>query len=204
MTQETPAGQTQNEAVAGAPPASEGNGAAADGIEGSATDRADKERPSRRQRLEEEGDLAADYLEELLEIARLDGDIDMDVENDRATVSIDVEDPERESLRRLVGEDGQVLEALQDLVRLAVAAETGERSRLMLDIAGYRSKRRAQLVELANRSLKQVQDAGAPIRLDPMSPFERKVIHDVVAEAGLRSESEGEGAGRHVVILPSA
>src|SRR5215204_521327 len=147
--------------------------------------------------LEREGEIAADYLEELLDIADLDGDIDMDVERDRALVSVvggDLED--------LVGRDGVVLEAIQELTRLAVLTATGSRSRLMLDIGGYRAGRRAVLSELGRTTAEQVRGTGEPVRLEPMSPFERKIVHDAVAEAGLRSESEGEEPRRFVVVLP--
>jgi spoIIIJ-associated protein len=145
--------------------------------------------------LEREGDIAADFLEELLDIADLDGDIDMDVEGDRAAVSVVGGD-----LQSLVGRDGEVLEALQELTRLAVYRETGQRSRLMLDVAGHRAARRQELVSLAEQTVKDVQESGEPVRLDPMNPFERKVVHDAVAEAGLRSESEGEEPHRQVVV----
>jgi spoIIIJ-associated protein len=145
--------------------------------------------------LEREGDVAADFLEDLLDIADLDGDIDMDVEGDRAAVSVVGGD-----LQSLVGRDGEVLEALQELTRLAVYRETGQRSRLMLDIAGHRAARRRELVSLAERTVKDVQESGEPVRLDPMNPFERKVVHDAVAAAGLRSESEGEEPHRQVIV----
>ena len=150
-------------------------------------------------KLEAEGDVAADFLEELLDIADLDGDIDMDVDGDRAAVSIVGGD-----LKHLVGQDGNVLEALQELTRLAVYRETGERSRLMLDVDGYRAARREELVRIAEVAIDQVKASGESMPLDPMTPFERKVVHDTVADAGLVSESEGEEAGRHVVILPSS
>jgi len=159
----------------------------------------DAEAPSSRvERLEAEGDIAADYLEELLDIADLDGDLDMDVEGDRAAVSIVGAD-----LAQLVGRDGEVLEALQELTRLAVYRETGERSRLMLDISGYRSDKRAELEKLAEDTVAQVRESGAPASLDPMTPFERKVVHDAVAAAGLTSESEGVEPRRFVVVLPA-
>ena len=148
--------------------------------------------------LEREGDIAADYLEELLDIADLDGDLDMDVDGDRASVSIVGAD-----LQQLVGRDGQVLEALQELTRLAVLRETGDRSRLMLDVSGYRAKRRDQLVELAHQQIALVKESGEPVSLEPMSPFERKVVHDAVAAAGLKSESEGVEPRRRVVVLPA-
>jgi spoIIIJ-associated protein len=148
--------------------------------------------------LERECDVAADYLEGLLDIADLDGDIDMDVEGDRAMVSIVGAD-----LSELVGEDGNVLNALQDLTRLAVIRETGERSRLMLDIGGFRARKRAELAALAEHAVAHVKETGEPEALGAMTPFERKVIHDVVAAAGLRSESEGEEPKRYVVIRPA-
>ncbi|GAA1125209.1 protein jag [Nocardioides aquiterrae] len=152
---------------------------------------------SRIQQLEQEGDIAADYLEELLDIADLDGDLDMDVDGDRAAVSIVGAD-----LSQLVGAKGEVLDALQELTRLAVYRETGERSRLMLDISGYRAERRAELVKLAEDTVARVRESGEPVSLSPMSPFERKVVHDAVAAAGLTSESEGVEPRRYVVVLP--
>jgi spoIIIJ-associated protein len=155
-------------------------------------------RPTKVERLENEGDIAADYLEELLDIADLDGDLDMDVEGDRAAVSIVGAD-----LSQLVGRDGEVLEALQELTRLAVYRETGERSRLMLDVSGYRAARRLELVALAEKSIAEVRESGEQVSLDPMTSFERKVVHDAVAAAGLTSESEGTEPRRYVVILPA-
>ncbi|MFE4975737.1 protein jag [Kitasatospora sp. NPDC056651] len=153
-------------------------------------------------RLEQEGDIAADYLEGLLDIADLDGDIDMDVEGDRALVSI-VSDGNDRALQRLVGQDGEVLEALQELTRLAVHRETGERSRLMLDIAGFRARKREELAVLASKAAEQAKSTNEQVKLRPMTPFERKVVHDAVAAAGLRSESEGEEPQRCVVVLPA-
>ena len=152
--------------------------------------------------LEQEGEIAADYLEGLLDIADLDGDIDMDVEADRAAVSI-ISDAGGRDLQKLVGRDGEVLEALQELTRLAVHRETGDRSRLMLDIAGYRAKKRAELSELGAKAAAEVKNTGEPVKLKPMTPFERKVVHDAVKSAGLRSESEGEEPQRFVVVLPA-
>ncbi|MET9465638.1 R3H domain-containing nucleic acid-binding protein [Streptomyces sp. NPDC006544] len=152
-------------------------------------------------RLEQEGEIAADYLEGLLDIADLDGDIDMDVEADRASVSI-VSESARD-LQKLVGRDGEVLEALQELTRLAVHRETGDRSRLMLDIGGFRAKKREELTALGAKAADEVKASGEPLKLDPMTPFERKVVHDAVAAAGLRSESEGEEPQRFVIVLPA-
>ncbi|GAA0971038.1 single-stranded DNA-binding protein [Acrocarpospora macrocephala] len=147
--------------------------------------------------LEQEGEIAADYVEGLLDIADLDGDIDMDVEGDRAMVSV-------VGLKGgdLVGPSGEVLEALQELTRLAVHRQTGERSRLMLDVAGYRERRRAELTKIGTAAAEDVKATGEPKALQPMTPFERKVVHDAVATVGLRSESEGEEPRRFVVILP--
>jgi spoIIIJ-associated protein len=148
--------------------------------------------------LEEEGEIAADYIEGLLDIADLDGDIDMDVEGDRAVVSV-----VGATLDELVGDDGEVLEALQELTRLAVHRRTGTRARLMLDVGGFRVRRRTELAELGRSVAEEVSRTGEPKKLRAMSPFERKIIHDAVALAGLRSESEGEEPNRRVVVFPA-
>lgn len=150
-------------------------------------------------RLESEGDVAADYIEGLLDIVDLDGDIDMDVDNGRAVVSV-----LGDSLDQLVGDDGEVLEALQELTRMAVHRQTGARSRLMLDVGGYRARRRAELTELGERVTQEAKRTGERQALSPMNPFERKVIHDAAAAAGLLSESEGEEPERYVAVLPPA
>jgi len=147
--------------------------------------------------LELEGEIAADYIEGLLDVADMDGDIDMDVEGDRAVVSV-----VGATLDELVGRRGEVLEALQELTRLAVHQQTGNRTRMMLDVGGYRQRRRAELAEAGNDAAEEVRRTGQPKRLWPMNPFERKVVHDAVAAAGLRSESEGEEPDRRVVVLP--
>jgi spoIIIJ-associated protein len=145
-----------------------------------------------------EGDVAGDYLERLLDILDVDGDIDLDVEGDRASVAV-----VGGQLKTLIGPDGATLEALQELTRLAVAQSTGVRSRLMLDIGGFRAKRRADLTGLASEAAQRVAASRQPERLAPMNPFERKVVHDVIAAAaGVRSESEGEEPNRRVVVLP--
>ncbi|MBO3724103.1 single-stranded DNA-binding protein [Actinomyces bowdenii] len=155
-------------------------------------------------RLEEEGEIGADYLEELLDIADLGGDIDIDVDHGRASIAVlaSEEGDERE-LEDLVGPDGEVLEAVQELTRLAVQARTGNRSRLMLDINGYRASRRVELTKVAQEAVTKVLATGDAVSLDPMNPFERKVCHDVVASAGLYSESEGAEPHRYVVVLPA-
>jgi spoIIIJ-associated protein len=147
--------------------------------------------------LVQEGDIAADYLERLLDIADFDGDIDLDVENDRAVVAI-----VGSGLKALIGQRGETLDALQELTRLAVAQRTGVRSRLMLDISGHRQARRDELSALAKDTAQRVLDSGEPARLAPMNPFERKVVHDAISAIdGVRSESEGEEPNRRVVVL---
>ncbi|WP_119731502.1 Jag family protein [Thermomonospora amylolytica] len=150
------------------------------------------------QALEQEGEIAADYIEGLLDIGDFDGDIDMDVEGERALVAV-----VGASLDELVGKRGEVLEALQELTRLAVHRKTGNRSRLMLDIGGYRERRRAELTKIGEDVAAEVSRTGEPKPLAPMTPFERKIVHDAVAAAGLRSESEGEEPERYVVVYPS-
>jgi spoIIIJ-associated protein len=150
--------------------------------------------------LVQEGDIAADYLERLLDIIDYDGDIDLDVENSRASVAIVGGD-----LQSLVGSHGETLEALQELTRLAVAQQTGVRSRLMLDVSGHRQARRAELQKLATDTAESVRSSGKAARLAPMNPFERKVVHDSIAAIdGVTSESEGEEPNRRVVVLSVA
>lgn len=151
------------------------------------------------ERLVAEGEIAGDYLEELLDLLDFDGDIDLDVEGNRAIVSIDG----GEDLTKLVGRKGEVLDALQELTRLAVHQKTGERSRLMLDIASWRRRRRDELAALGDKVARRVLESKESERLAPMTPFERKIVHDAVAEIdGVHSESEGVEPSRRVVILP--
>jgi len=157
---------------------------------------------NRRNQLEREGEVAADFLETLLDICDLDGDIDVDIDGDRAAVSV-VDSEDGRVPRRLVGQNGQVLDALQELTRLAVQSATGERSRLMLDVAGHRAERRAALVTIAKEAIDEVRSTGERKPLTPMTAFERKVVHDEVLAAGLVSESEGAEPRRFVVILPA-
>jgi spoIIIJ-associated protein len=150
------------------------------------------------ERLVAEGEIAGDYLEELLDLLDFDGDIDLDVEGDRAIVSIDG----GEDLAKLVGRRGEVLDALQELTRLAVHQKTGERSRLMLDIASWRRRRRDDLTALGDKVARRVLASGEREELAPMTPFERKIVHDAVsAVPGVRSESEGVEPSRRVVVL---
>jgi spoIIIJ-associated protein len=148
--------------------------------------------------LEQESEVAADYIEGLLDVADLDGDIDMDVDGDRPLVSV-----VGATLNELVGPHGEVLEALQELTRLAVHRQTGVRSRIMLDVGGYRARRREELTELGQSTAQEVMRTGVAQRLQAMTPFERKIVHDAVAAAGLRSESEGEEPDRRVVVFPA-
>jgi spoIIIJ-associated protein len=168
-------------------------------VEETATDSATK--PAKKpliERLEEEGDVAADYLEALLDITDLDGDIDIDVENDRASLAI-----AGGKLGHLVGDRGEVLDALQELTRLAVQTTLGERSRLMLDIDNFRSDKKDELSKLAHEVAEEVKSSGESVKLRPMNAFERKVVHDTIQDIGLTSESEGEEPNRCVVVLPA-
>ena len=172
-----------------------------DAVESESEDESDGESDEERlRRLEEEGDIAADYLEELLDIADLDGDIDIDVEGDRASVEIRGAD----RLAALNRPKGELLDALQELARLAVQTRTGARSRLMLDIGGFRAEHKGSLEELAATAIAEAKESGTPVPMRPMNPFERKVVHDVAKREGLRSESDGDGKGRHVVIYPTS
>ncbi|GAB2910140.1 KH domain-containing protein [Rhodococcus aerolatus] len=150
--------------------------------------------------LVEEGDVAGDYLERLLDVLDFDGDIDLDVEGDRAMVSIEGGD----DLQKLVGRKGEVLDALQELTRLAVQQSTGDRSRLMLDVAGWRAERRTELTRQGTAAAERVASSGEREELAPMTPFERKIVHDAVAGvAGVTSESEGAEPQRRVVVVPA-
>ena len=181
------------------PDAAAADASGADEPPGADEDEEAPEQPSRNVAdLEQESEIAADYVEGLLDVADLDGDIDMDVEGDRALVSV-----VGATLQELVGPRGEVLEALQELTRLAVHRQTGVRTRIMLDVGGYRARRRMELTALGRDAAEDVSRTGVARRLDPMTPFERKIIHDAVAAAGLRSESEGEEPNRRVVVLPA-
>lgn len=194
--QETTASESQHSASEAAEPAlvrdedAEAGSEDAEAVEG---DQASTEGAT------DEGDIAADYLEELLDIVDLDGDIDIEVRGGRTYVSILTEE-NGEELDDLVGDRGEVLDALQELTRLAVLTATGERTRLILDIAGHRDQRQEELKEQAETAIAKVKDRGEDEHLEPMSAYERKIVHDFVAESGLLSESEGEGRRRHVVI----
>lgn len=165
----------------------------------SATASPDPEEKDSASLLVQEGDIAADYLERLLDIVDYDGDIDLDVENGRAMVAI-----VGSELQPLIGPAGATLDALQELTRLAVQQQTGIRSRLMLDVSGHRRARRDELTALAKQTAAEVLSSGDPVRLSPMNPFERKVVHDAIsATDGVLSESEGEEPNRRVVVLPA-
>jgi spoIIIJ-associated protein len=189
---DAPAGAADADADTAGDDTGEVPGAGGDG--GEAPDRPEHDAAD----LEQESEIAADYVEGLLDVADLDGDIDMDVEGDRALVSV-----VGATLQELVGPRGEVLEALQELTRLAVHRQTGERTRIMLDVGGYRARRRTELTALGRDAAEDVSRTGVARRLDAMTPFERKIIHDAVAAAGLRSESEGEEPNRRVVVLPA-
>jgi len=148
----------------------------------------------------DEGELAADYLEELLDIADLDGDIEIELKNQRTYLSISSEDSD--DLRLLSKAD--VVQALQELTRLAVQQETGEFSRLILDIAGSREKREGELEEIVDAAIARIEDGASQAALPPMSSYERKLVHDMVSDKGYQSESQGEGADRHTVITAAS
>ena len=153
-----------------------------------------KERTAKQ--LEEEGDVAADYLEELLDITDLDGDIDIDVREGRAYLAVTAS---KDSNLALVSHPDTV-EALQELTRLAVQVKTSSYSRLILDVGGSRQAKIDQLTKVVEKFISQVKETGEPKHLKPMSSYERKLAHDLIGEAGLSSESEGEGRDRHIVI----
>ncbi|KFF31807.1 protein jag [Bifidobacterium bombi] len=148
--------------------------------------------------LNEEADIAADYLEELLDIVDYEGDIELGVRNDRPNVQIVADDDT--DIRHLVGKNGEVVDALQLLTRLAVQQKTGDRSRLLLDVDGFLKKRRKHLQVLALDAIDEVNETGEPVDLDPMNSYERKVIHDLVREEGFKSRSHGEEPHRYVTI----
>jgi len=191
----TPDTEVESGISAGASDGEDADSGSDDG-EDESTEEGEREgaEPVSKATLDSEGDIAADYLEELLDIVDLDGDIDTFTEGDRAHVSIVTES------QMLVGKNGEVLDALQELARLAVLTETGRRSRLILDIAGHRDKRRKELLIMAQEAVAEVKASGEPVRLPAMNPFERKIVHDAVAEAGLVSESEGVEPQRRVVV----
>ncbi|GAA1212525.1 protein jag [Prauserella alba] len=193
-------GTEEEKATAAAAGAEEDTTAAeTDGADSSGSEESAENESSGEDVLVREGDIAGDYLERLLDLLDYDGDIDLDVEAGRAIVSIDGGD----DLEKLVGPRGNVLEALQELTRLAVQQETGSRSRLMLDVAGWRAGRREELRRIGRTAAENVAKTGEKEKLQPMSPFERKVVHDAVAEVdGVTSESEGEEPKRRVVVVP--
>lgn len=146
--------------------------------------------------LDREGDIAADYIEELLDIADIDGDIDIDARNGRAYISVNAEDGT--NLQLLA--KPETVAALQELTRLAVQNQTGGFSRLILDIAGSRDARQAELGQLVARAIVRIEEGAAEAALPPMSSYERKLVHDIVSERGFVSNSRGEGRDRHTVI----
>ena len=152
--------------------------------------------------LHEEADIAADYLEELLDIADYDGDIEMGVRNGRPMVQIVADDDT--DVKHLIGRDGEVVDALQQLTRLAVQQKTGERSHLIVDVDGFLKQRRQRLHDLALDAVDEVKETGEPVDLKPMNSFERKVVHDAVREEGLKSRSHGEEPHRYVTVYLKA
>ena len=180
-TESAAEGESSSEETSGEDVAGEGNG------------------KSSTKQLEEEGDIAADYLEELLDIFDLDGDIDIDVRQGRAYLEVTAN---KDSNLRVIS-DPETVEALQELTRLAVQVKTNSFSRLILDVGGSRQARVTELTRIVNKIIDKVKDTGESVPMKPMSSYERKIVHDLVAEAGLGSESEGEGRDRHIVVKPA-
>ena len=147
------------------------------------------------EQLEREGDLAADFIEGLLDIADIDGDLNLDVRQGRAYVSVEAQDAGISVLS-----DPDTVQALQELTRLAVQAKTGSFSRMILDVGGSRDARRRQLEKLVDAAEAKLDEGASQASLPSMSSYERKLVHDIVAERELVSESYGEGADRHTVI----
>jgi len=146
--------------------------------------------------LEKEGEIAADFIEEFLDLADLDGDLEIELKQDRVYLTVD---SEGESNLGKVS-DPETVTAIQEITRLAVQSQTGEMSRLILDIAGSRDARAKQLKELVEKTISRLEETDKDQHLKPMSSYDRKLVHDMVAEAGVVSESEGQGRDRHIVI----
>lgn len=151
---------------------------------------------SREQELEQEGEIAADFIEEFLDTADLDGDLDIEFRQDRVYISVS---SDGESNLGKVS-DPETVEAIQELTRLAVQAKTGQPSRLILDIGGSREAKNEQLKKLVERTIAKLEDSDKPQHLKPMTSYDRKLVHDMVSEAGFVSESEGQGKERHIVV----
>ena len=152
--------------------------------------------------LNEEADIAADYLEGLLDIVDYEGDIEMGVRNNRPTVQIVADDDT--DIKHLIGRNGEVIDALQQLTRLAVQQKTGERSHLIVDVDGYLKRKRQRLHDIALDAIDEVHETGEPVDLKPMNSFERKIVHDVVREEGMKSRSHGEEPHRYVTVYLKA
>lgn len=152
--------------------------------------------------LNDEADIAADYLEGLLDIVDYEGDIELGVRNNRPMVQIVADDDS--DIKHLIGRHGEVVDALQQLTRLAVQQKTGERSHLIVDVDGFLKRKRQHLRDVALDAVDEVRETGEPVNLKPMNSFERKVIHDVVREEGLKSRSHGEEPHRYVTVYMKA
>ena len=150
------------------------------------------------EQLNEEADVAADYLEGLLDIVDYEGDIEMGVRNHRPTVQIVADDDT--DIKHLIGKDGEVVDALQQLTRLAVQQKIGERSHLIVDVDGFLRRKREHLREQALDVIDEVRETGEPVNMKPMNSFERKIVHDMVREEGLKSRSHGEEPHRYVTV----
>ncbi|OZG49174.1 protein jag [Bombiscardovia coagulans] len=154
------------------------------------------------EQLNEEANIAADYLEDLLDIVDYEGDIEMGVRNHRPTVQIVADDDT--DIKHLIGKDGEVVDALQRLTRLAVQQRTGERSHLIIDVDGFLHKKRLNLRKATLDAIEETLATGKAVDLNPMNSFERKIVHDLVREEGLKSRSHGEEPNRYVTIYAKA
>lgn len=161
-----------------------------------------QEEPRSVEQLNEEADIAADYLEALLDVADYEGDIELGIRNNRPVVQIVADDDH--DITKLIGSNGEVVDALQQLTRLAVQQKTGERSHLILDVDGFLKKKRQRLTDLALDAIDEVRETGESVDLKPMNSFERKVVHDVVREEGCKSRSHGEEPKRYVTVYLKA
>jgi spoIIIJ-associated protein len=154
--------------------------------------------------LEEQGEVAAEFLEGLLARMGLTADVEPTFEDGTMYVDVLGEGPDDEDMGLLIGRHGQTLEALQELTRVAVGQRTGLRARIVVDVEDYKRRQRSRLEAKAREVAKRVSRSGREEELEPMSPFDRKLVHDAVATiGGVTSASRGEEPDRRVVIRPA-
>ena len=151
---------------------------------------------SEEKELEQQGEIAADFIEEFLDVADLDGDLEIEFKKERVYIS--VQSDAKSNLGKI--SDPDTVEAVQELARLAVQAKTGEMSRLILDMGGSRQAKTDKLKQLVERTIEKLEDSDSEQHLKPMTSYDREQVHDMVSEAGFVSESEGQGRDRHIVV----